>query len=96
MGVISLLKGARDSAKAAKIERANAAVASGGSGKGGKGGKGGIPEGRCGFSWEDKGIPGSLHASYPHKDHWCGDTPHNRGTHHCWGGENWSCAATHS
>ncbi len=64
-------------------------------GKKGRGKHAAPPGGvQCNHQWTDPGIPGSRHATYPHKDHRCGDAPHNRGDHHCHGGDNWTCAAT--
>lgn len=84
MGLISNIRGAMDSARAAKIERANAA-AEGGGGRGR--GRHRAPLGgvQCNYHWTEKG-------GYPHEEHRCGDAPHNRGDHHCIQG--WNCTAT--
>jgi hypothetical protein len=42
----------------------------------------------CGHTWK------TPRGRYPHEEHRCGDEPHNRGTHHCYGGEDWRCEAT--
>jgi hypothetical protein len=88
MGLFSNIRGALDSARAAKVEKANAAVSGGG--KRGKHRKPAVD--LCPYTWKDKGIPGSKHATYPHENHACGSGKHNRGNHFC---REWDCGATH-
>lgn len=74
--------------------KADKAIATGGKHAKPKGGRHAKPPiVFCKFTWKDKGIPGSKHATYPHEDHACGSEPHNRGSHFC---RTWECGATHA